>query len=143
MSKLLRKRVKGFTLVELMIVVAIIGILAAIAIPRFANLIDKSKEGATKGSLGALRSAVGIYYGDNEGAWPQTINSTQFYGVSKYIEEIPQTKLGSGTGHGDTSAVVTAQGDAGGWFYASTTGTLVVNCTHTDLSPKALKISSW
>ena len=55
-----------------MIVVAIIGILAAIAIPKFADLIRKSQEGATKGSLGALRSALTIYYGDMEGVYPAT-----------------------------------------------------------------------
>jgi prepilin-type N-terminal cleavage/methylation domain-containing protein len=63
----------GFTLIELMIVVAIIGILASIAIPKFADLIRKSKEGATKGNLGSLRSALSIYYGDMEGTYLMTL----------------------------------------------------------------------
>jgi prepilin-type N-terminal cleavage/methylation domain-containing protein len=68
-SKILGRR-PGFTLIELMIVVAIIGILATIAIPKFADLIRKSQEGATKGNLGSLRSAIGIYYADMEGYVP-------------------------------------------------------------------------
>lgn len=61
------RKVKGFTLIELMIVVAIIGILAAVAIPKFADLVTKSKEAGVKGNIGSVRSAISIYYGDNEG----------------------------------------------------------------------------
>jgi prepilin-type N-terminal cleavage/methylation domain-containing protein len=67
-----RRRSFGFTLIELMIVVAIIAVLASIAIPKFADLIRKSQEGATKGNMGALRSALSIYYSDMEGQWPGT-----------------------------------------------------------------------
>ncbi|MEK9145371.1 MAG: prepilin-type N-terminal cleavage/methylation domain-containing protein, partial [Elusimicrobiota bacterium] len=61
---------KGFTLIELMIVVAILGILAAVAIPKMAGLISRSQEGATKGNLGAVRSSLSIYYADNGGIYP-------------------------------------------------------------------------
>jgi len=134
---------KGFTLIELMIVVAIIGILAAIAIPKFADLINKSKEGATKGALSSVRSAIQVYYGDNEGWFPAdtlaciTLNA-------KYIGEIPVAKL-PGTGHGDArtvasvAAATTAIGDSAGWNYANdptiaiTWGNFLVSCTHEDI----------
>ncbi len=60
------KKGTGFTLVELMIVVAIIGIIAGIAIPRYISFIQRSKEANTKGNLGVLRSAISIYYADAE-----------------------------------------------------------------------------
>lgn len=49
---------KGFTLIELMIVVAIIGILAAIAIPQYQNYIAKSQVSRVMSELGGLRTAV-------------------------------------------------------------------------------------
>ena len=132
---------KGFTLIELMIVVAIIGILAAIAIPKFADLINKAKEGSTKGALSSVRSAIQVYYGDNEGWFPAdslacvTLNA-------KYIAEIPLAKM-PGTGHGDSRTVTPVSGgalaDAAGWFYyndttaATTWGNFVVSCTHEDI----------
>ena len=133
---------KGFTLIELMIVVAIIGILAAIAIPKFADLINKSKEGATKGALSSVRSAIQVYYGDNEGWFPAdtlaciTLNS-------KYIGEIPMAKE-PGTGHTDSRTVTAVTNgltvtDAAGWSYfndpthAASWGNFVVACTHEDI----------
>jgi prepilin-type N-terminal cleavage/methylation domain-containing protein len=132
---------KGFTLIELMIVVAIIGILAAIAIPKFADLINKSKEGATKGSLSSIRSAIQVYYGDNEGWFPAD-DLASLTANAKYLSEVPQAKL-PGTGHPDVATVhVTTTAIAahtGGWAYyndtasAATWGNFHVSCTHEDI----------
>ena len=56
---------KGFTLIELLIVVVIIGILAAIAIPKFANTKEKAYVAAMKSDLRNLVSAQEAYYADN------------------------------------------------------------------------------
>jgi general secretion pathway protein G len=129
------KSTKGFTLIELMIVVAIIGILAAIAIPKFAELIRKSNEGASKGNLGSIRGALSIYYGDMEGQYPSDMTSLTING--KYLASIPTAKAPNY--HGDTTLIsnVTAANDAGGWAYNNTVGNanfgnIWVNCTHTD-----------
>jgi type IV pilus assembly protein PilA len=55
---------KGFTLVELMIVVAIIGILAAIAIPNFLNFRLKAKTSEAKSNLGAIRTSEVAYFAE-------------------------------------------------------------------------------
>jgi len=137
---------RGFTLIELMIVVAIIGILAAIAVPKFADLVRKSKDGATKGNLGAIRSALQIYYAEMEGSYPGDLDAL----APKYISEIPTAKLGPY--HGDSSAtclISTAFGyvtcleyvigaPGGGWEYwqwpssPQWWGRVGLNCTHTD-----------
>ena len=64
----------GFTLIELMLVVAIVGLLSAIAIPRFADLVDKAREAKMKANLGVLRSALSLYYADNEGLFPKYLS---------------------------------------------------------------------
>lgn len=132
---------KGFTLIELMIVVAIIGILAAIAIPKFANLINKSKEGATKGALSTVRSAIQVYYGDNEG-WFPTDTLACITSGGKYLNQMPVAKL-PGTGHADISTVVNTLADGGGWQYyaspaaATNWGNVIVNCSHKDIAGQA------
>src|ERR1017187_2788762 len=98
----MRKSPAGFTLIELMIVVAIIGILAAIAIPKFAELIRKSSEGASKGNLGSLRSSLSIYYGDMEGQYPAQLAALTISG--KYLSAVPLAKTPNY--HGDSSVDV-------------------------------------
>ncbi|MBU2528631.1 type II secretion system GspH family protein, partial [bacterium] len=52
---------KAFTLIELMIVVTIVGLLSAVAVPKFADMMRKANEAVTKSNLGVLRSVVSIY----------------------------------------------------------------------------------
>ncbi|PCI36290.1 MAG: hypothetical protein COB53_10065 [Elusimicrobia bacterium] len=134
-----------------MIVVAIIGILAAIAIPKFANLVRKSQEGQTRGNLGALRSAISIYYSDMEGFYPTGpagTNSNELQDSlttnGKYLSKFPSVK--TPPYHADISTVDSIPtGDAfaadatgeGEWVYTSIAtdanwGMVQVECYHTD-----------
>ncbi|MCP4652771.1 MAG: prepilin-type N-terminal cleavage/methylation domain-containing protein [Candidatus Omnitrophica bacterium] len=53
---------KGFTIMEIIMVMVILGILATIAIPRFINMRREAQNAAADANLGALRSAASIYY---------------------------------------------------------------------------------
>jgi prepilin-type N-terminal cleavage/methylation domain-containing protein len=139
---MIRFKAKGFTLIELMIVVAIIGILAAIAIPRFAAMLEKSREGSTKGNLGSIKSAASIYYGDMQGVWPTTLQSYSTYAFSRYLDNISPVKVTGAFVAGSTSpagALVTMTtgsssptASSTGWMYDSNFGNVYVNSTIKD-----------
>jgi prepilin-type N-terminal cleavage/methylation domain-containing protein len=114
----------GFTLIELMLVVAIIGLLAAIAIPKFADLVIKSKEASARGTLGALRSAIHIFYADNEGVYPPSgatggLNILTIGG--KYMNAIPAIAIPAPGNHSASSGVNDNEGFAddyaGGYLF--------------------------
>lgn len=134
----------GFTLIELMIVVAIIGILAAVALPKFAGLVEKSREASTKAAINSIQSAISIYYGDMEGAYPGYIHCETAYMFSRYLERVPPVKAthtGIGTtgitespsGTGilyTTNEAISATGT--GWRYNAIQGHVFVNSNSTD-----------
>ncbi len=64
------RNTKGFTLIELMIVVVIIGILAAIAIPNFISMQDRAREGSVKANMHTIQLGVEDFAVQNDGTYP-------------------------------------------------------------------------
>ena len=75
---------KGFTLIELLIVVVIIGILAAIAIPKFANTKEKAVVASMKSDLRNIVGAQEAYFGDNQ-TYAPAIGPAQAAGVVAFV----------------------------------------------------------
>jgi prepilin-type N-terminal cleavage/methylation domain-containing protein len=75
---MLLKNRKGFTLIELLIVVVIIGILAAIAIPKFAATKDKAKLASVKTDIRNIMTAQEAYFSDAGNGYTSALTSTMF-----------------------------------------------------------------
>lgn len=79
------KRNKGFTLVELLVVLAIISLLLTIALPRYFSSVDKSKEVALRENLQVLRSGIDKYYADR-GEYPAALADLV---TQRYFRKVP------------------------------------------------------
>jgi general secretion pathway protein G len=84
------KQSAGFTLVELMIVMAIIGVLAVVAVPSYVTAVKHANEAALKEDLFVLRGAIDSYTMDKQKA-PQTLEDLTQEGYLKKIPEDPMT----------------------------------------------------
>ncbi len=128
------KKEKGFTLIELVIIIVVLGILASIAIPRYRNIVAESREAAARGALGAMRSGVSIYYANaavttGTAVWPP-LDSISTVGVVME-QQIPRNPYQVDANAPDsivtgvTKGVVV--GTRGGWAYLEATGEIWLN----------------
>ena len=92
-KRTLKKR-KGFMLLELIIVVAIIGILAAVAIPNFVGMTDEAKVAKIQSDLSTIGTAMEVYHVKKGGTYPDNLSVLE--GDNGYLKEVPKPPTGAG-----------------------------------------------
>jgi type IV pilus assembly protein PilA len=136
----MKKLQKGFTLIELMIVVAIIGILAAVAIPAYQDYIARSQVSEAVSLTAGGKTPLAEYYND-KGIWPGGASDVMGNLAGKYVSII--TLMGSAVGTLGTISVE-ARMKGTGVNSAITGGSLVLtssdakqwSCTAGNVGPK-------
>ena len=128
-------KTRGFTIVELIIVVVILGILASVALPKFFDMSADAKEAACKGSLGGVRSAISNYYaytatptGGGTASWPSLVQLTTAGTVME--GDLPVNPYSTNATYANTFATVAGttkgtpvtSGTTGAWAYKAATG---------------------
>jgi len=138
------RRQSGFTLVELLIVVIILGILAAVVIPQFNSAAAESKESALSANLATIRQAIELYKVQHDDNFPGTQASTAMEVALTTTTDADGT---SGTAYGPylrngfpenpingdntvtSGTSIPAADDNSGWLYDTTTGEFRANST--------------
>jgi len=134
-SLTLRRARRGFTLIELVVVVLVMGILAAVAAPKMFDTASSAKSNATRQSMVVIRDAIELYKAE-KGTYPgQAATGTALATDLKPYLKGPFPKSGIRTSadasvkYGSTTAAADGSTD---WVYDKADGTFIIN--HTDYS---------
>lgn len=90
---------RGFTLIELMVVMAIIATLLSIAVPRYFNHAERARETALKQTLAVTRDAIDKFHADT-GKYPGTLDDLV---IRRYLRKLPEDPI---TGRSDTWVLI-------------------------------------
>lgn len=90
MFKQVSHRRQGFTLIELIVVLAIIALLASLVAPRYSRSVDNAREASLKTSLNVMRDAIDKYMAD-KGSYPDSLQDLVRRGYLRQIPEDPMT----------------------------------------------------
>jgi general secretion pathway protein G len=131
---------KGFTLIELVVVVMILGILAAVAAPKLLGTSATAADNGLKETLGVVRDAIERYAAEHGGALPGTDEATFKTALTPYLRVFPKSPLTS-TATVAISAVsgTTTVGGAEGWRYNTADGTFIANSAANTKSDPSIK----
>ena len=112
---------RGFTLIEMLIVISLIGILASISAPNFQRYIIRAKEASLRRTLFVLRDVVDQYYSDH-GKYPDSIEDLV---DEKYIRSVPKDPFTNST---STWIIIPPEGSSEeGGFYDVHSGSYLVS----------------